>query len=1058
MAAVYEITRDKNWQADYDITVYQLGWRLGGKGASGRGAHGRIEEHGLHLFFGYYENAFRLMRDCYEELGRPKGAPLATWQDAFKKRSFILAAKTESADGYPWTLPFPENDNIPGDGGVMPTPWAYVEEMLQMIADLFDPWWKQRAGEPIKSPLHDIAAFIDRIAGVNGASGGIGRGPSEAIEAIVNRFTGAADELVNLDRSALAIALQLVRRLPIDARLHSRGHHRVLAWLVEHFRRWLGNLIARECKGDATAMELFMSVDLFASIVIGLIEHDMIVPPVNWHKIDNIGFEDWLRSAGVSEDTLRSGMLRLIGEGAFAEGTNGAAGTSVYCTLRLLFTYKGAVIWQMQAAMGDTIFAPLYEVLKRRGVKFEFFNSVNRLELTRPDAQGRREIARVVIDRQASLRNDQAEYDPLINLEGLPCWPSEPRYEQLVEGEAIQAGEHNLENWWGRWQSNLPQRVLEREKDFDLVICGIALGALPYIAKELIDDKHNPRFGRMVQEVQTTQTQAMQLWMKPTLKQLGWTEASPVVLGLPEPFDTWADMTTLLEREDWPKGRVNSLAYMCSRLPDEVGFTPPPRDDHDYPFRELERVKVGARSWIEQNFWRMWPKAGKPGEPKKFDWNLLEAPEGVEGVDRLAHQFLIADWNPSDRYVLATVGNGFHRLRPQDSGYANLVITGDWTLSSLSIGCVEAATEAGLRAARVVCGRPREIIGDWLDKIIPNDEPLPSWATTLGDPPPKSPAPYVRRYGDMLGPQPYSMSGTKMRWLFLQSDLHAIGKLCDEQLNIGSALYKPFLPLVAFVAADIAKARSLRPDRDTGYCPERECAFWVPLLAGTATKDGFKPERVVWLQPYTWVDSGAALTEGREIYGIAKSLGTLDFATGKPASFGVTTLVSDCLPTSMAHQALLVRAHEKPGKESLGERISELVSGAGMLATAITDGLKAAGLGGLPFDLRVLDDLLHGRMTTVTLKQIPSAETLFQASYQAVVEVAADPQGAVKTEWLPAEYFVDIRRYASHEVVQCLGLSVEELGDGWQRAKSLASFEMSFDFVFGRGRVITRTA
>ena len=35
--------------------------------------------------------------------------------------------------------------------------------------------------------------------------------------------------------------------------------------------------------------------------------------------------------------------------------------------------------------------------------------------------------------------------------------------------------------------------------------------------------------------------------MKPTLKQLGWKEASPVVLGLPEPFDTWADMTTLLD-------------------------------------------------------------------------------------------------------------------------------------------------------------------------------------------------------------------------------------------------------------------------------------------------------------------------------------------------------------------------------------------------------------------------------------------------------------------------------------------------------------------------------
>jgi len=28
---------------------FQQGWRLGGKGASGRGIHDRIEEHGVHV-------------------------------------------------------------------------------------------------------------------------------------------------------------------------------------------------------------------------------------------------------------------------------------------------------------------------------------------------------------------------------------------------------------------------------------------------------------------------------------------------------------------------------------------------------------------------------------------------------------------------------------------------------------------------------------------------------------------------------------------------------------------------------------------------------------------------------------------------------------------------------------------------------------------------------------------------------------------------------------------------------------------------------------------------
>ena len=53
-----------DWRKRLDsITVYQRGWRLGGKGASSRGPHGRIEEHGLHVLLGYYDATFRVLRD-----------------------------------------------------------------------------------------------------------------------------------------------------------------------------------------------------------------------------------------------------------------------------------------------------------------------------------------------------------------------------------------------------------------------------------------------------------------------------------------------------------------------------------------------------------------------------------------------------------------------------------------------------------------------------------------------------------------------------------------------------------------------------------------------------------------------------------------------------------------------------------------------------------------------------------------------------------------------------------------------------------------------------------
>ncbi|MBK7974194.1 MAG: NAD(P)-binding protein [Deltaproteobacteria bacterium] len=102
LTTAFELTQPRH-QGRYEVTVYQVGWRLGGKGASGRGPSARIEEHGLHLWMGFYENAFRLMRDCYEELGRdPASCPLATWQDAFKPAPLVgIADHTPPAIGSP---------------------------------------------------------------------------------------------------------------------------------------------------------------------------------------------------------------------------------------------------------------------------------------------------------------------------------------------------------------------------------------------------------------------------------------------------------------------------------------------------------------------------------------------------------------------------------------------------------------------------------------------------------------------------------------------------------------------------------------------------------------------------------------------------------------------------------------------------------------------------------------------------------------------------------------------------------------------------------------------
>jgi hypothetical protein len=321
-------------------------------------------------------------------------------------------------------------------------------------------------------------------------------------------------------------------------------------------------------------------------------------------------------------------------------------------------------------------------------------------------------------------------------------------------------------------------------------------------------------------------------------------------------------------------------------------------------------------------------------------------------------------------------------------------------------------------------------------------------------------APYIRRFGDLIAPQPYLSTGATMSWFVLEAQQAALQKLCDSLLNIGRVNYRPLLPVVAFVASDLKRTFSLNKSEDTGWTKEKDYSFWVPLVAGEVGKDGFEPRRIVWFQPYLWVDSGAALTAGREIFGMEKSLGVLACDDGSPPSFDVRTLVTRGTPGSETKLGHLIHvhapAHAHPG---IFERFAELAKVGEELAQLIVRGLGLAEHGGLPFDLTFLDDLLHGRMTMVALKQFPKAETLDEACYQAIVETPSTPHSLVKGHWLTGQYQVDIKRWASHEVVRNLGIKASEPdAKGWQSARAIAHFQMEFDFVFGRGKVVARTA
>ena len=87
------------------------------------------------------------------------------------------------------------------------------------------------------------------------------------------------------------------------------------------------------------------------------------------------------------------------------------------------------------------------------------------------------------------------------------------------------------------------------------------------------------------------------------------------------------------------------------------------------------------------------------------------------GPDASSTQYWRANVDPSDRYVQSLPGTDQYRLRPDESGYDNLFLAGDWTDNGLNAGCIEAAVLSGLQAGerRARPAAYHRIAGHYLD-------------------------------------------------------------------------------------------------------------------------------------------------------------------------------------------------------------------------------------------------------------------------------------------------------------------------------------------------------
>jgi len=695
MAAVWAMSGPEQ-AGQFEITVFQEGWRLGGKGASGRGPSGRIEEHGLHVWLGFYDNAFRMMRQCHAELAQQGLADLyGDWREAWTPEHDIALYSVAEGGGFErWDAHMPPRAGLPGD----PLPPGTVFSL---------PYYMARAFELFRSLILDTTVDGRGLGPEPDSQGRIEAGAALKYLLGLGSFATVASLAQGLGLAAVLVRAPGVAGAP--------GLAGALEGLCARLRLWL------EDRWLATDRHRFLweVADLTLASMVGLVRHGVMFDARGLDAIDDYECRDWLRMNGASVRALQSPFLRGLYdlsmgyENGDPDRPRLSAGQGLRGTLRTFFGYRGAFMWRMRAGMGDVVFAPLYEALARRGVKFRFFHRLTNVGLAADGAGDAPHVASLTFDVQAETRSG-GPYEPFVTVAGRPCWPSAPDFGQLQDGERMAAEGWDLESHWDRRRAG--ELTLKVGRDFDLVLLGVGLGAIPHVCREIVSRDIGWR--RMTQEVKTVASQAFQVWLDADLESLGWRGPAYITGAFAKPFDTWCDMAHVVPEEDWRTPPRTSV-YFCAVLRDPPAA--PDDADRGYPKRRADEVRASAEAFMEGPIRHVWP--GAFGADGGFRWDLLAAPSDAtsdaasQGRARFATQYWRANVNPSDRYVIHTPGSFRYRISPLDMTYDNLTIAGDWTDSGFHSGCVEGAVMSGLLAAHALSGAPK------LEDIIGYDHP-----------------------------------------------------------------------------------------------------------------------------------------------------------------------------------------------------------------------------------------------------------------------------------------------------------------------------------------------
>jgi len=649
-----------------------MGHRFGGRLAS---AHhpkrwNRNEEHGLHVWFGFYDNTFRLATEAWRDWEAPPDCPWSTLWDGLRPIHYSDHAYLTDEGYRLWRLHHSRNADIPGRG---PKTWtAQLTGILDMVRVLRD--MARQCTNPARTrPRGRLERWL---------------WPSPALHSSIRALeTVLAPVLDRLAHSALPATPAARRRLGSTL-------HRMLVRVHPHAVSVARRLVRREGVGD----QLAQWVDLLLGAARGVTDPRYgIMEDGDLDRVSHLELREFLAAQGVSSRTLAGTAIDTIYDVPFAyrHGDRRApvleASTALRFCARIFFGYKHALAYLLSAGAGEALIGPLYELLRARGVKFTPFHRLERLVL---DEEGRR-VERLDFVRAARTKGD---CDPLLTRSGLRGFRADPDWAQLEDGDALQ---RRGVDFYSRFGDRGERDIVSFQcgRDFDDVVLALPLGCILEDAdghtpvRAWLD--HYPPARACLERLHLVPSVAAQIWLDRDADAAGLRDRA--VATWAAPYSVVCDMTPVIAHEGWPEPGPKSCAYLCGAWPCESVRAP--SHDGQALERDLREARARLARVLEQHGPRWF------GGP-----DALHCPPNEEHRD--AAQYVRVNVEPWDLADLALPGADLVRLEAADTGLTNMALAGAWVRTPVNTTSVEAAVCSGIAAARSLRGTSREIFGE----------------------------------------------------------------------------------------------------------------------------------------------------------------------------------------------------------------------------------------------------------------------------------------------------------------------------------------------------------